>query len=155
MIFILTFFKYEIGYVDYVKTATQWNNLHEKVLVEADPIKQAVLRRQSAASDYTVATVDALTEDGQFVVVDFSGSRVSSVTTAGKVILVVGANKIVPNLEVAEKRVHEYTWVLESARARKAYGVAASQVSNYYICKTQTYMPKRYHLIIVNQSLGY
>src|SRR4051812_44937382 len=43
----------EIGFVDYLKAGEHgWNNLHEKVLAETDPEKQALLRRETVVSDY-------------------------------------------------------------------------------------------------------
>jgi len=46
--------------------------------------------------------------------------------SAAHLIWVVGTQKIVPTLEDGMERIEEYTLPLESARARKAYGVGSS-----------------------------
>ena len=43
----------EIGFLDYLKTNKHgWINLHEEILREKDPKKQADLRRKSVTSEY-------------------------------------------------------------------------------------------------------
>src|SRR6476620_9423364 len=51
---------HQIGYIDLLKSgAHKWNNLHEAVLAETDPEKQALLRRQSVLSDFYLGSVHA------------------------------------------------------------------------------------------------
>jgi hypothetical protein len=45
-------------------------------------------------------------------------------------VVLASAQKIVPTLAAAFTRLHEYVVPLESARARKAYGVAGSTAAN-------------------------
>ena len=43
----------QIGFIDYLKEGPHgWNNLHEAILKETDPVKQAEMRRQALLSDY-------------------------------------------------------------------------------------------------------
>src|SRR6185436_6978253 len=48
----------QIGFVDYLKADQHgWNNLHEAILAEKDPAKQAILRKQAVLSDYYLGSV--------------------------------------------------------------------------------------------------
>ena len=66
---ILISFQAEIGFVDYLKTQTEWDNLHGKVLAEADQAKAADLRRKASTADYFLSSVSAVTENGEIVCV--------------------------------------------------------------------------------------
>ena len=66
----------EIGFVDYLKSNHHgWNNLHEAILKETDPAKQAELRRQALLSDYYLGSVHAIAETGELVIGSNSGSQ--------------------------------------------------------------------------------
>jgi hypothetical protein len=72
---------------------------------------------------------------------------------AGQVILVIGAQKIVPDIAAGMRRIYEYCFPLEDARARRAYGVP-SGVNNIIIIN-QVVAPGRVTAIIVNERLGF
>lgn len=123
--------------MDYLTTSTDYDNLHAKVLAEKDMAKQGPLRRAALSADYTLTTVDAVTHDGHFAVSDASGTRVGSFTASGQLIIVIGANKIVKDDEEARDRLHNYTFPLESARVRAAYGWPSSAIANEIYVNTQ------------------
>src|SRR5713101_4033858 len=86
---------------------------------EADEI-----RRLGAAPDVMLGSVHAVTETGSLLAASMSGSQLGPyVSGAGRVILVVGTQKIVPDLEQGLLRINEYAWRLEDARAQAAYGI--------------------------------
>jgi len=145
----------EIGFTEYFKTQTAWTNKNAVVLAETDPAKQADLRRQAMTSDYFLSSVCAVTEEGEAMVVDLSGSRVGGFGFAAKkVVVVVGANKIVSNMEAAMKRTFDFCVPVESARARVVYGVPGSAANNLYQLRG-TISPNRFCFIIVKESLGF
>jgi len=124
--------------------------------------KQSELRRKAITStDYYLSSVSAITVTGEFIVCDLSGTRVGSFTqAASNVILVIGANKIVKDLAAARERQSNYCLPLESGRVRIAYaamGVKASQISNSLEISSGNPFgaPGRFHVILVNESLGY
>lgn len=138
-----------------MKTSNKWDNLHAKVLAEKDEKKAAEIRRTAIAAEYAIASVDAVTEAGDFVVADASGTRVGVFHAAGQVIIVIGANKLVHDLKTAEDRIRHYCFAIESARVRAIYGWPASNVSNYLVCHTHGLMPSKFHFVIVKESLGF
>ncbi|HUD03148.1 MAG TPA: LUD domain-containing protein, partial [Candidatus Paceibacterota bacterium] len=86
----------QIGYIDYLKAGTHgWVNLHEAILKEADKEKQAVLRKQSAMSDFYLGSAHAVTQDGELLIASASGSQLPALAFDAKnIILVAGAQKI-------------------------------------------------------------
>ena len=68
-------------------------------------------------------------------------------------ILVIGAQKIVPDLDTGLRRIYEYCFPLEDRRAKLAYGVP-SGVNNVLVIN-KVIVPGRITAILVNQSLGF
>ncbi len=145
----------EIGFVEYLKSGEhQWQNLHEPILGEQDRQKRVVLMRQAILADYFLGSVNAIAETGELAAADASGSRIGAYPfAADKVILVSGANKIVPTFEDAIKRVREYAYPLEDERAKKAYGMG-SVVGKMLIIEQEIF-PQRTTLILVREKLGF
>ncbi len=147
----------EIGFVDYLKSSEHgWNNLHEAVLAEKDPAKQAELRKLSNFADYYLGSVHALAETGEMVIASATGSQLPSLAnTAKNIILVVGAQKIVPTLEEALKRLREYVVPLEDKRM-KSTGAPGTVLAKILIMERETaYMGRKISVIIVNEKLGF
>ena len=66
----------EIGFIEYIKSgAHPWNNLHEAILKEADPARQAELRKLAVFSDYYLGSTHALAETGEMIFGSASGSQ--------------------------------------------------------------------------------
>ena len=73
--------------------------------------------------DYALGSVHAVSRDGTLVIASASGSQLASYAWgAANVVFVVGAQKLVPNLEAARERIIEHSLKLEDARAYAAYG---------------------------------
>lgn len=145
----------EIGFTDFLNSGKHsWKNLHEEIAKENDAQKRSDLRRKSTTADVFLGSVNAISENGEIVACDNSGSRVSAyLFAAKKVILVAGIQKITPSLEKAIERVREYVWPLESERAKKAYG-SPSNTSKWMILEKET-TPHRITLILIKEKLGY
>ena len=73
--------------------------------------------------DFALGSVHAITSEGTLVIASASGSQLASYAWgAANVIFVVGAQKLVPDLEAAHERIVEHSLPLEDARAYAAYG---------------------------------
>lgn len=146
----------QIGFSEMLKSGNhKWKNLHEDILKEKDYGKQSDLRRKALTkTDYFLSSVNAITEDGKLVAVDASGSRVGALPFAAKKVLIVaGANKIVPNLEEAFNRIRNYVINLENERAMKVYGMK-SGFGKWVIIEKES-IPNRIKLILVKEPLGF
>ncbi|HLC92307.1 MAG TPA: lactate utilization protein [archaeon] len=145
----------QIGYSDYLKAGEHgWIDLHEKIGKEDNREKRSGLRRQASAAEYFLGSVNAISQNGELVAADASGSRVTAYPFAAKhVILVAGAQKIMPNLEKAMQRVREYVFPLENERAKKVYG-SGSNTSKWVIIEKES-VPGRMKLILIKEKLGF
>jgi L-lactate utilization protein LutC len=147
----------QIGLIDYLNTDSHgWNNLHEAIHKEKDPVKQAVLRKQSVLSDYYLGSVHALAQTGELVVASGSGSQLPHLAfTSPNLILVVGGQKITPNVDAAIVRLKEHVFPLEDARMKEV-GMGGSSLSKYLVINREpAFLGRKVHIILVNEKLGF
>jgi hypothetical protein len=146
---------YQVGFMEYyLGGKTPWKCLGPIVYNEKDPATQSILRRKSVAADYFIASVNAIAVTGELVACDRSGSRVSAYPfAAGKVVLLVGIQKICKNLAEAMQRVREYVFPLEDARARKAYGTG-SAFGKWVIVENE-FQKGRITVVLCKEPLGF
>ena len=112
------------------------------------------MRQLSAAPDWVVGSVHAVTEGGALLIASATGSQLGPIVSgAGHVVLVIGGQKIVPDFNTGLRRLYEYCFPLEDQRAREAYGVP-SGVNNVLVI-TRATRPGRITAILVNESLGF
>jgi hypothetical protein len=112
------------------------------------------IRRLTAAPDVMLGSVHAVTETGSLVTASASGSQLGPYASgAGRVILVVGTQKIVSDLEEGLRRIDEYAFPLEDARAQAAYGVHSGVYKILII--NREYVPGRITVVLVDEALGF
>jgi hypothetical protein len=148
---------HEIGLIDILKSKEhKWNNLHDGVLAETDPVRQARLRKEAGIADYYLGSVHALTEGGEVIIASASGSQLPSIAfTAQNIIFVVGAQKITPTLDEAMTRLREYVYPLEDARM-KTTGAPGSMMAKILILEREpAFMGRTVQFIFVNEKLGF
>jgi acyl-CoA hydrolase len=103
--------------------------------------------------DYALGSVHAVSRDGTLVIASASGSQLASYAWgAANVIFVVGAQKLVPNLEAARERIYQHSLVLEDARAQAAYGQHSSVGK---ILEIHQELPGRIHIVLIRQQVGF
>ena len=107
------------GIFDLIQDPDQYNGLRPRVLKMDRQTQAQEIRKLMAGPDYMLGSVNAITEDGILVAASATGSQLGPyASTAGKVILVVGSQKIVPDLPTALQRVREYVLPWEDAQVR-------------------------------------
>jgi LUD domain len=145
----------EIGLEEYIAGGKSgWIDLHAVITSENDDKKRTELRRKSVTADYFISGANAIAQTGEIVACDASGSRVGAWPfAAGRLILVVGINKIVPDIGSALRRIREYAFRLEDARAKRAYGTPSSIGKCVILANEKT--AGRITLILVSEALGY
>ena len=111
------------------------------------------IRKLGAAPDFQVNSVQAVTEDGRMLVVSFGGSQLGPIGFgAGRVILVVGAQKVVPDLATAFRRVEEYSYPIEDAHLQEAFG--RHSAAHKMLVLNGEVSPGRTTVILVRQPVG-
>ncbi|MDB5225031.1 MAG: hypothetical protein JWO43_653 [Candidatus Adlerbacteria bacterium] len=148
-----------IGYTDHLKAGNHgWKNLHEDILAEKDPAKQAVLRRQALISDFYLGSVHGLSETGEMLIASNSGSQLPHIAySSPNVVLVVGAQKIVPTLADTYQRLMTHVIPLEDARMKEVYGPESGTKLNkeFVFHGEAAYTGRMISVIIVKESLGF
>jgi hypothetical protein len=147
----------QIGFVDYLKGGTHgWNNLHEGILAEKDPAKQAQLRKVSVVSDYYLGSVHAVAETGELVIASNSGSQMPHLAfTSPNLILIVSTKKIVPTLSDAFERIEKYVVPLEDERMKKAAGYGTAHNKTLILRGENPAIGRSVHVIFVGEDLGF
>ncbi len=113
------------------------------------------MKKLGAVPDVAIGSVHAVTENGEVLIASASGSQLPAyVYGAEKVIWVVGGQKIVKDKVEGIQRIYKYTLLLESERARKAYGVPGSSVNKLLVVNKESQVG-RISMIIINDVLGY
>ena len=104
--------------------------------------------------DVSVGSVAAVTETGSLVAASASGSQLPGYAGgAARVIWVVGAQKVVPDLTAALRRVEEHCLPLESNRAMRVYG-QPSAVNRVLILNAEP-EPGRGTVLLLRQAIGF
>jgi len=112
------------------------------------------IRRLGAAPEVMLGSVHAVTETGSLLAASMSGSQLGPYATgAGRVILVVGTQKIVADLEEGLLRINEYAYRLEDARAQAAYGIHSAV--NKVLIINREITPGRITVVLVDEVLGF
>jgi len=123
------------------------------------------LRRQSLLVDLFITGTNAVTETGELVNLDMFGNRVAGITFGPKhVVILVGKNKIVPDLEAAMVRIKDYVAPTNAMRLNKKTPCVKTSCceeckSPDRICNswtiTQKSFPKgRIKVVLINKDLG-
>jgi acyl-CoA hydrolase len=103
--------------------------------------------------DYALGSVHAVTRDGTLVIASASGSQLASYAWgAANVIFVVGAQKLVADLDTARERIYQHSLVLEDARAQAAYGQHSSVGK---VLEIHQELPGRIHVVLIRQVVGF
>jgi len=112
------------------------------------------IRRLTSSPDVMLGSVHAVTETGSLVTASMGGSQLGPyVSGAGRLILVVGTQKIVSDLDEAMRRVYDYAFPLEDARAQAEYGIHSAV--NKVLIINREIAPGRITVVFVDEVLGF
>jgi LUD domain len=143
----------EAGIFDLIQDENRYDPLRPRYLKMDRQTQAREIRKLIGAPDFMLGSVNAVTKDGVLVATSASAGQIGSyASTAGKVILVVGSQKIVPDLETALKRVRTYALPWEDAQVRKVMNRGS------FIGKTllieREWIDGRITVILVRQPIG-
>ncbi|HEY3880960.1 MAG TPA: LUD domain-containing protein [Trebonia sp.] len=112
------------------------------------------IRRLLASPDVIVGSVAAVTETGALVAVSASGSQLTGYAGgSAQAIFVVGAQKVVPDLSTALRRVEEHCLPLENERAMRVYG--GPSAANRVLILNAEPRPGRGIVLLLREAIGY
>ena len=153
------------GLYDVLKNNNDFNILdtYDKTLSPEESLER---RRQSLLVDLFITGSNAVTESGQLVNLDMIGNRVGALTFGPKnVIIFVGRNKIVPDLDEAMFRIKNYAAPVNTMRLDKKTPCAKTsfcadckspdRICNTWTITEKSFPKKRVRIILINKDLGF
>lgn len=155
---------FETGVIDFLRSG-KFNFLDKyKARLTSDD-KQGIYIKNFSADTFICST-NAITESGELYNIDGNGSRVAPMIYGPKqVIIVAGINKIVKDLDEAEKRVRQYAAPIDAKRLSKdtpctklGYCVdckSPNRICNDFVVIRGQFIKGRIKILIVGEMLGY
>jgi hypothetical protein len=111
------------------------------------------IRKLGAAPDFMLGSVAAITADGTLVAASATGSQLGAYAAgAGRLILVVGSQKVVPDLDAAMRRIREVVFPWENDRVRERLGVDTALEKVLLILGE--WQPGRTTVVLVREPVG-
>jgi LUD domain len=143
----------ELGITGEIDESGRYDSVRSR-LSELDRVTQDRERRKlGAAPDYIVGSAHAVTDDGEVIVGSGSGSQLGAYAYAGgNVILVVGHQKLVRDLDEGLRRVREYSLPREYVRMQSV-GFPGSLLAKTLIIHHEP--SGRITVILVPQTIGF
>jgi len=143
----------QIGVTEAIEKSGRYDAVRPRTRSMDRATRMREIRKLGAAPDVQINSVAAVTEDGRMVVASMTGSQLGPIGFgAGRVILVVGAQKVVPNLATAFRRVEEYSYPIEDAKMQEAFG--RHSAINKLLVLNAEFAPGRVTVILVRQAVG-
>lgn len=153
----------ECGLMDAIKAADY--NLIDRSLAQ-NPEEARILYSKAVLSDYYLMSSNALTLDGELINIDGNGNRVACLIQGPRhVILVVGMNKIVPDIKSGIARVRNFASPANAIRLNRNLPCAATGVChdclspdcfcNQIVVTRRSGHAGRIKVYLVGEALGY
>ena len=143
-----------IGLTDHIEQSGEYDAIRPRLFRLDRATQQREMRNLAGAPDTMLGSAQAVSETGSLVFASLSGSQLAPYAqSAGQVILVVGTQKIVPDLDAALRRIDEVAFPLEDERALVAYGMHSAV--NKLLIINREIVPDRMTVILVRRHLGY
>jgi hypothetical protein len=142
------------GIEEDINASGRYQAVRPRVLAMDRATEADEIRRLTASPDVEVGSVAAVTETGSLVIASASGSQLPGYAGgAARSIWIVGAQKVVPDLGTALRRVEEHCLPLETVRAQAAYGYP-SAVNRLLILNAE-FLPGRGTVLLLRQAIGF
>jgi hypothetical protein len=144
----------ETGILEAIEMTDRFERVRPRILGMDRKTQADEIRRLAASPDVMLGSVHAVTETGSLITASAGGSQLGPYASgAGRVILVVGTQKIVSDLEEGLRRVNDYSLALENARAQMAYGM--NSAVNKVLIINREVVPGRITVVFVDEVLGF
>ena len=142
------------GIHDDINVGGRYEAVKPRILAMDRATQADEIRQLTASPDVVMGSVAAVTETGSLVVASASGSQLPAYSGgAARAIWIVGAQKVVPDLSTALRRVEEHSLPLESARAQVAYGMPSA--INRLLILNAEYLPGRGTVLLLREAIGF
>jgi hypothetical protein len=142
------------GILEDINTSGRYDAVGPRIMAMDRVTQLDEIRRLLASPDYVVGSVAAVTETGSLVAASASGSQIPAYAFgAARAIWIVGAQKVVPDLSTAMRRVEDHCLPLETVRAQVAYG-QPSAINRLLILNAEPH-PGRGTVLLLRETIGF
>lgn len=142
------------GLDEEINASGRYDAVRPRIYAMEFPAQQEEIRRLGASADVVIGSVHAITADGTIVTTSSSGSQLALYAFgAGKVINIVGAQKLVPDLDTAMRRFRFYSWPMEDIRFRREHG-RPSTIGKTLITELEV-TPGRSTIVLIRAAVGF
>jgi LUD domain len=142
------------GIDDDLNASGRYDAIRPRILAIDRATGSDEIRKLVAGPDFVVNSVAAVTEAGSLVLASGSGSQLpANAGGAGHAVWIVGAQKVVPDLNTALRRIQEHALPLENARAQAMYGMP-SAINRLLILNADP-RPGRGTVLLLREAIGY
>jgi L-lactate utilization protein LutB len=143
-----------LGIKDIIDKSGKYDALRPKMFAMDRATQGREIRKLGGTPDYAAGSVHAVTEEGQVLIASNTGSQLGPYASgAGKVIWVVGAQKLVKDFNEAMQRIEEYCVPREEVHMQRLYNSHTGL--NKILIFNKEIKPDRITMIIVKEELGY
>ncbi len=143
----------DIGLFDTLMGSDQYDFVRRQTLKMDRSTQAREMVKLAATPDLMINSVQAVTEAGQLIFVSASGSQIGAISAgAEKLILVIGSQKIVPNLDAAFQRIQEHVFPYEDARLLEILGIHTAWSRTLIL--ERDFTPGRTTVILVRDPVG-
>ena len=143
----------ETGIADAINDGGPYESARNKMFALDFETQAQQMKAIGGQPGYALGSVHAVTRDGTLVIASASGSQLASYAWgAASVIFVIGAQKLVPDLDTAHDRIYQHSLKLEDARAQAAYGQHSSVGK---VLEIHQELPGRIHIVLIRQQVGF
>ena len=144
----------KLGIRDEIDKSGRYDALRPKMFAMDRVTQGKEIRKLGGTPDYAAGSVHAVTEVGQVIIASNTGSQLGPYASgAGKIIWVVGAQKIVKDLDQGMRRIREYCLPLEEQHMQQLYKL--STAVNKILIVNHELRPGRTTMIMVKEQLGF
>jgi len=144
----------KLGIKEEIDKSGRFDAIRPKMFAMNRETQGREIRKLGGAPDFAAGSVHAVTEDGQVLIASKTGSQLGPYASgAGKVIWVVGAQKLVKDLNEGFRRIYEYCYPLEEEHMHQLYNTGTGV--NKVLVVIHEIRPDRITMIIVKEELGF
>ncbi len=144
----------QTGIKDIIDKSGRFDAVRQRIFAMDRTTQAREIRKLGAAPDYAAGSVHAVTEKGQVLIASKTGSQLGPYASgAGTVIWVVGAQKLVKDLDEAFHRLYEYDVPREEVHMQELYHTGTAP--NKILIVNGEIRPGRITMIIVKEDLGF
>ena len=144
----------KLGITEEVDKSGHFDALRPRMFAMNRETQGREMRKLVGSPDFAAGSVHAVTEDGHVMIASKTGSQLGPyATSAGKVIWVVGAQKIVRDMDEGFRRIEEYCVPLEEEHMQKLHKIGTEM--NKVLIINREFRPNRITMIIVKEEIGF